>query len=143
MLVKKWCENTKEFQFLIGTVQRVYYESCNEFIPVRWFQFLIGTVQRTTDELISITNQIRFQFLIGTVQHKRKEDSVRFAYVSIPHRYSTTTVFMRFTQYVVTKHSIKYAQKSVSLFSSNCRKACKQALFESTAKTSRDRPTFL
>ena len=56
--------------------------------------------------------------------------------VSIPNRYSTTTIFMRFAQHVVTKHSIKHAQKSVSLFSFKCRKARKMGLFENVSKSS-------
>ena len=62
--------------------------------------------------------------------------------VSIPHRYSTTTVFMRLTQYVVTKHSIKHAKKSVNLFSRIPEKPHKIGIFENRKKLVRDRPTF-
>ena len=48
-----------------------------------------------------------FQFLIGTVQLVAANKELYYSYnVSIPHRYSTTTVFMRLTRYVISKHSI-------------------------------------
>ena len=99
-VVKKIWNYMITFQSLIGTVQQILYESRTN---AQWQNVSISHRYGPTGEpLKSMALGGRFQSLIGTVQqNSRWREKNRTFWVSIPHRYDSTTVFTAFSVFII------------------------------------------